>query len=412
MFKRRYILLNLFRKIITSSLGRRIAILVSGLLSKMNKIVPKNKSKILFYAPESDFLTDNSKALYNYLIENNYNKSYKIICCVTNTNKSKIFDIKNVKIVGLYSGIFHYLTSQYVFYSFGSMRIKASKNQKIVNLTHGTPLKSLGSFEVSKRYGNEVLNDFTYIIATSEYYKRIICKAFQCPSEKVVIQGHSRNDYLLSSKRISNLEKCEFKKKILWMPTYRVNKGRYNDLGENSIVSETGLPLLEQYKDLDEINKLLLKNNILLAIKIHPGSEFENVKYSNINLYTNSDLEEKNIELYEFVKEFDALLTDYSSIFFDYLLLDRPIGFTVDDFELYSKNRGFSVKNPLNHMPGHHIKSIEELKIYFEDVISDNDLYKAERSKVNELVNYYQDNNNRKRILDFLGIQRKGKVTI
>ena len=48
----------------------------------------------------------------------------------------------------------------------------------------------------------------------------------------------------------------------------------------------------------------------------------------------------------------DALITDYSSVYFDYLLLDKPIGFTVDDMELYIKDRGFIFNNPEEYMPG------------------------------------------------------------
>lgn len=398
--------MGLSRRIINSDTGRQFANLISKILSYVNIFLPKTKNKIVFYAPESDFLTDNSKALYNYLIEHDYNKTYKIICIIPQADKAKLNNVNNVQIVGIYKGLYHYLTSAYIFYSFGSMRIKASNKQKIVNLTHGTPLKSLGSFEVNKRYGEEDLDDFTYIISASDYYKPIIAKAFGCTDDKVIIQGHARNDYLFSSKRVFGDKMDNFSKSILWMPTFRVLEGRYNDLGLTNEYNhnQTGLPLLETYEDLSSVNEFLLTHNILLAIKIHPGASFNDINYSNIKLYTNSDLDEANIELYEFVKEFDALLTDYSSIYFDYLLLNRPIGFTIDDFHLYEKNRGFSVESPLELMPGHHIKTITDLEEYLLDVLSNNDLYKENRNRINKLVNNYKDDQNRKRLLKYIGI--------
>lgn len=399
--------LGLSRKIITSVWGRKIAIQVSKLLSQINEALPKRKNKILFYAPESVFLTDNSKALFNYLINKEYYEDYEIICCIPKKDSNKIINIEGVKIVGFYSGILHYLTSTYVFYSFGSMRIKASTSQKVVNLTHGTPLKSLGNLERQNKYGQEFIDDFTYVVATSSYYQNIMSNVYQCELDRIIVQGHARNDYLYQdTKELFEYNEENYNKLILWMPTFRKLEGRYNDLGDQNPESETLLPLLKKYSDLKELNEFLLKSKIFLAIKIHPGSSFKDMKYSNIKVYTNNDLYEMDLEPYEFVKNFDALLTDYSSIFFDYLLLDRPIGFTIDDFELYKKNRGFSVEDPLEIMPGHHIKSINELKKFFLDVVNEWDLYKDERSRVNDLVNLYQDGKNRKRLLNFLGIQK------
>src|SRR5699024_8529678 len=382
------------RKIITSVLGRKLAVQISRILSKINAILKKNKNKIFFYAPEGKFLTDNSKALFNYLINKQYQLDYEIVCCIPQKKLSKIINVEGVNIVGFYKGILHYLASSYVFYSFGSMRIKASKAQKVINLTHGTPLKSLGSLEKKNKYGKELIDDFTYVVSTSAYYKKIISKVYQCSTNKVIIQGHPRNDYLFSETNVlDEYYSKSFNLLVLWMPTFRKLKGRYNDLGITNEDNETLLPLLEYYEDFKELNNFLISYNIFLAIKIHPGSNFEEMKYSNIKIYTNDDLDEKNIELYEFVKEFDTLLTDYSSIFFDYLLLDRPIGFTIDDYELYKNNRGFSVENPLDIMPGHHIKTIKELKMFLFDVLNGQDVYKNERLRINNLVNFYQDDN-------------------
>src|SRR5699024_7494884 len=246
--------MGLSRKIISSFLGRKIAIQASNILTKINKVIPKRTKKILFYSPESEFLTDNSKAIFNFLIENQYQKEYKIICCIPQKKSSKFIKLQNVKVVGFYSGILHFFTSGYVFYSFGSMRIKASKSQKVINLTHGTPLKSLGHLEVKRKYGQEAIDDFTYVISTSYYYKRIMSEVFQCNLEKVIIHGHARNDYLFSHKEVFIVNDDYYKKKILWMPTFRKLKGRYNDLGTKVPDNETFLPLLEKHKDLEEMN--------------------------------------------------------------------------------------------------------------------------------------------------------------
>lgn len=383
-------------------------IYVTNILSLINKILYKKKFRILFYAPEGKKMTDNSKALYNYMIKHNYQNKYEVICCIPQSNFNGKVDY-NIKVVGLLKGIYFYLTTKYIFYSFGGMRIKASHKQIIVNLGHGTPLKSLGKKELNRKYKNEKTNDFTYALATSEYFKEIIASIHGCELEQIIIQGHPRNDYLYSDKdsfKQLSIDRKKYNKIVLWMPTFRILKNRYNDLGKEYIEGETLLPLLENYEDLEKVNNFLHTNKILLAIKVHPGAEFTDIKYSNIKLYTNKILDKNNIKLYEFIKDFDALLTDYSSIAFDYLLLNRPIGYTIDDYDLYKKNRGFSVENPLSLMPGHHIKNIIELKSFFMDLLNEEDKYRTERIRVNDKVNYNKDGNFRKKLLQSIKLEK------
>lgn len=90
----------------------------------------------------------------------------------------------------------------------------------------------------------------------------------------------------------------------------------------------------------------------------------------------------------------DVLITDYSSVYFDYQLLDRPIGFAIDDVEEYRRNRGFVFDNILDYMPGEKIYSFDELKTFFDHLHKGQDDYSEKRKKVNDLVNHWQDAGN------------------
>lgn len=140
----------------------------------------------------------------------------------------------------------------------------------------------------------------------------------------------------------------------------------------------------------------------MLLIKPHPFQvelDIFNEEMSNIKVITNEDLNINDVNLYSLLGESDSLLTDYSSVYFDYLILDKPIGFTIDDFSSYEDKRGFVVDNPLEIMPGMKIYTVEDLEKYIVDLSNDIDLYSKEREKVNNLSNQYKDDQSAKRVL-------------
>ena len=136
-------------------------------------------------------------------------------------------------------------------------------------------------------------------------------------------------------------------------------------------------------------------------IKFHPMQDIGNNNFShlkNIRFYSNNEFSKK-FDLYELLKQTDALITDYSSVFYDYLLLDKPIGFTEDDQQQYTGNRGFAVDNPNDFKPGMRICAKEDLVKFITDVALDIDDYKEKRKKINHLSNQYQDGKNCERTL-------------
>src|SRR5699024_6034503 len=137
---------------------------------------------------------DNSRALFEHMKKYNYQKEYTLICCIPNGKKYKNLEAKNIKVVGVFRGVYYYLTSKYVFFSYSSMRIKPSKQQMVINQWHGTPLKSLGIPEKDKVASKEKLNYFTYTLAASEPFVPIMSKAFNCERDEIVVLGHTRND--------------------------------------------------------------------------------------------------------------------------------------------------------------------------------------------------------------------------
>ena len=167
---------------------------------------------------------------------------------------------------------------------------------------------------------------------------------------------------------------------------------------------------MEYNKDMIDLNSLLCDLNILLVIKIHHLQlDYETFKkdYSNVQLIKDGMLISSDVQLYQMVSMTDGLITDYSSISNDYMLLDRPMIFTLDDYEEYRASRGFSVDDPAQYFPGHHVFNKEELFKAIEDIAKGLDPYKEQRHDLLPIMHKYQDGNSCKRIVDYIGLSNQ-----
>ncbi|MCX4363672.1 MAG: CDP-glycerol glycerophosphotransferase family protein, partial [Clostridia bacterium] len=149
---------------------------------------------------------------------------------------------------------------------------------------------------------------------------------------------------------------------------------------------------------------------VLFIIKPHPAQdnlEILNFSSSNIKIIKNMDLLNKKIMLYSLVGQSDILITDYSSIYFDYLLTQKPIGFVIDDIDSYGDRRGFVVENPEDYMAGEKIKNVEELQNFLDTILDGEDKWKEKRREINHLMNADRSMEFSKKILDFVGIKKE-----
>lgn len=371
-------------------------------LSTLNKLLVKNKKKI--FIEDIACIMDNHYVIFKYLLQNGYNKKYKIIYFTQKKNKLYKQNYDNVSIIcGTIKGIYHKITSKYVFYAYGMNRFDClpSKRQVIFNLWHGSPLKKIGYMKEKPIYKEE--KSYTHLLVASDFFIDIMKRAFNCSDEQIFIGGNPRNDLLFTKEDVFLklcINKSNFKKVICFLPTFRNS----SNLNINKFNSE--FPLLND-QNIDELNSKLKHDNILLIIKLHHAQVDTHIMkkdYSNIVFIKNHELEEKDVQLYELLGNCDALLTDYSSVFFDFLILDKPIGFVLEDISEYRDKRGFVVDNPLEIMPGAKIYTYECLIKFIQNLIDDNDQFANHRHEVNEIVNKYKYGNC-KHILDNVGIK-------
>ena len=251
----------------------------------------------------------------------------------------------------------------------------------MVYTSHGCPIKA------NKGTGSM---EFDYTLTLGEHAIKAQATILNCDDKKVIPLGLPRNDVLLDnvSNGVNNPFATGLNKKVfLWMPTFR--KSVQDSLSESKCDTETGLPLFVSEESLEELNSYLRKIESEIIVKIHHLQADKPVfckHFSNIVFVTDGDLSSKGIQLYEMVGKSDALITDYSSISLDYLMVDKPICYILDDIESYKADRGFVWDNVRDVMPGNHVFDKQQLYDFLLEVVKGEDCFATQRAKVKGFI--------------------------
>ena len=340
------------------------------------------------------------KAIYNYLIENKDYKDYKFIWAFKNPEKDHLIKKnKNLTIVKSKSKDYYKYLSKSKYWIVNSLldlSVIKKKNQIYVQCWHGTPLKKLrcditvtGSVlntkeEVIKRNNLDVAK-IDYFISPSKYSTEKFTSAFNLKNlnkENIIIEkGYPRNDKLINYTQndINDIkEKINIKtnkKIILYAPTFRDDEHK------------SGLGYTYKLNiDFDKLKKELGKDYVIL-FRAHYfiANSFDFNKYKDF-VYNVSDYDDIN-DLYIIS---DLLITDYSSVFFDYAILKRPILFYMYDYKNYkTKLRDFYLD--LKELPGPIIEKQEDLIKNIKQIDKVFNKYKKYYQTFNKKFNPYED---------------------
>ncbi|MBQ1843024.1 MAG: CDP-glycerol glycerophosphotransferase family protein, partial [Lachnospiraceae bacterium] len=121
---------------------------------------------------------------------------------------------------------------------------------------------------------------------------------------------------------------------------------------------------------------------------------------SNIIVLDGKSVKQYGVDNYRLMKDTDALITDYSSVACDYLHLDRPIGYTLDDEADY--RLGFLVNPPEKLMAGEKIYNYDQLIDFISGIVANKDLYKTARHELFDKCFKYHDGKSCERLAEFL----------
>lgn len=365
-------------------------------------------SNTIFFCGWGKSQRENEAALRDYLIRNGYGKKYKIVWQREDEGRRDVDYItiprRFLDTYTTYKEIFkcYYVrnTAKYIFFENHILR-KVRDNQKAIYLNHGEP-------PIKAMKGVINLNaDVDVCVCTSEGISDIVSEQYNVSKEKLVYCGSPRFEHLFESERYIDkfVDKDQYDKIVMWMPTYRQHNLVVTMVHSNKIYPY-GIPIFQCDEDFEHLNEQLKMLNICMLIKPHPLQNLDYIKVknlSNIKLIIQEQMDSEDVGINSIIKDVDALITDYSTIAFDYMLLDRPIGYTIDDLEDYSL--GFSVENPLDWMPGAKVSNMEELFAFLEDISKEKDDYREKRNEVRDIVHGKIELNNCEKLVEMLIIK-------
>lgn len=271
--------------------------------------------------------------------------------------------------------------------------IKIRRNVKVVQLWHGTGTIKKFGHDISEGKMLSLLkradNRITHLIVNSEYTGNLYQKTFGVSRDKVYITGIPRTDIMFDNAVLkSNLEKLytdysvlRNKRIILYAPTFRDDE--IHD-------PKVNIDLDMWNNEFDEKTVLILKLHPFVAAAFD-SSELEKYSSHIIDMSMYSDL---NTLMFAS----DALITDYSSIVFEYVLLNRPVYFYAYDYDKFTnESRGF-YEDYNEFVPGEIVKTTRELI----DCINSEDLFSQKRKKFVNTYYKYTDGKSIQRFLDLL----------
>ncbi|MCC3869511.1 CDP-glycerol glycerophosphotransferase family protein [Terrisporobacter mayombei] len=283
-----------------------------------------------------------------------------------------------------------------------------------IEVGHGAvPFKSCGVMDNIPGFAfmpNEYKNVDTYCVS-SALDMTLFASFTHVTKDKFFISGIPRTDFLLNSNGRKNLEKIlniklDNKKVIFNMPTFTVheNSGRVDgDKDLNSFIK------IKEF-NYDKFDEFLGENNYICILKVHHGEEKTLCKnrsdrFKNIYTISNEDLGKNNLDLYEILNSGDLLLTDYSSIYGDFLFMNKPTVFINTDIDEFSKNKGLALQPYDFWTAGPKVQSEEEL---FEEIyksLKNKDYYLEKRSELRKVYHKYLDGGASERIWNYLDTQ-------
>lgn len=365
--------------------------LVSFMCYWLYSLVPKNKSRWCFIGFHKNTYMDNSKYLYEYVLENHPEiEAYWLTLSddIFNELKKKGMPVKKMRtwecIKCLSSSevlvIDHYRKSDIDNYSGFNNRLK------VVQLWHGIGFKNMGNGKKmlttipGVQYSNDILssksdNFFVKLKKHIKYFRKayfrelfeeyflfvvpgqaqidMLAKNWNIPRENVFICGNSRN-----IKLYNNDKSTKKQINIIYAPTFR---WKY----KNEVA------MIDRFlNELPKIDTLLKKYNAILTIRLHPHTWRNHDKkiLESIRSYNNIYLDH-NKDIYENLNEYDVMVSDYSSITLDFAMIDKPVVFLCDDYEEYlTEDYGFAI-DFFKNIPGLKAESWEEVLKYIEEYI-------------------------------------------
>jgi CDP-glycerol glycerophosphotransferase len=332
----------------------------------------------------------NPKAIYETMIEDDRFKNYKFVWAFKDATKTKVAGAINVNYGSLRYLYYLAIAKYWIFNAKMPGYYIKKKDQVYLQTWHGTPLKKLGKDievgEDAKFYRSEMSKEemvksyerdsarYDYFISPNKFSTESFKSAFSVSKDVIIETGYPRNDILTNASReyVQSIKKRlgipDNKKVILYAPTWRDN------------MYDTDGYLFELKVDFSKWQRVL-GDDYFIIYKPH----YLIYDTSNLADYKEFILDASNFdEINDLYLVSDILITDYSSVFFDYGILKRPVLFYMYDLEEYRDNlRGFYL-DIYRDLPGQIIEKEDELLDNIINIANATEKFRAQSQRFYE----------------------------
>lgn len=360
-------------------------------MDTLSRFYPRQKDVFVFIgwhkSKDGEIFADNAKHFFLYI----HREHPEIRAVWIAKDRALARKLRNEGFRSYYEksilGIWYSLRAGYVVIDAFLQKYNAflSRGAKITQLLHGKGLKKKG-------YAQTPLLKNDFIFGTSEFTNSLLPDEFTHDAQ-MCVAGYSRNDQFFDKTKLyfSTEEKSLVdilethirggKKIIMYAPTFRRGNKDFNP---------------EDHFNRNRASLFAKENNAIFLVSLH-------TKYRAHKALSISDtiIDMPECDINSLMPYIDMLITDYSSSYVDFLLLDRPIIFYIYDIESYHAKEGL-IDNYDSHMPGAKIKNEDDLFTEITKLLGKKDDWIETRTSVRDLYHTHKDANSSARIFSII----------
>jgi CDP-glycerol glycerophosphotransferase len=381
-------------------------------LVPLSYLIPKQKNLMVLMGAKDGFFNDNIKYFFLYLSEKETDQNFYLLTANKDIYKKLSLEYPNILYYPSIKTYWIILRSKVLvvdnFSWMDNCRFQLFWRAKVIQIWHGIGFKKIqrsNKFflkEFNSLYRKFIMNfvgklpKYQAVISTGEFFTKEFFKpAFL--SDHFINTGYPRNDVIVNPvkyqkalinsdiktiNKVAEMRKNGIKS-ILYAPTFR-------DTGGDGIS--------DGILDLEKLNKFGLDNNFVFVFKLHPLPQYKSISddFERIIWYDNVK------DVYPFLAEVDGMISDYSSIYMDYILLNRPIFFLLYDRKKYeTKDRELHTffNDFLAGMVSTNQEKLEQDLLFS---FTQKDEFKDDRSKIIAKSYLNTDDNSSQRIFTFI----------
>ncbi len=333
--------------------------------------------------------------------------NYKMVWCVTKGTKKPenvddIFEYESFNLYQRLKGMYYLHTAKAIVYSNWSLQ-KYRAKQLSLFLCHGSKTKKTrGVYEAAP--------GVDYVNVQSHFFDDIITYEYNCEKSSLVYLGYPRCDWLYQDNAAQIKEKMGLEPDsgfCVWLPTFRKHVSYAQEKAmDASKYQRMGMPLVGSPEELKALDAFLAEKNLYLIYKPHPVQDVRGLTSTpveRVKIIRDVFLRERGLQLNQVLAASDGLITDYSSVFFDYLLTDKPIVTTVDDIEEWKNMTGFAFDlDAFLDRATTRAASLEELMAALGSIAAGTDTKAEGRKEIREITNIHFDGNSTQRVSAFV----------